>query len=428
MAAPHTPPSNSVTVFHLGRRGLLVLALVLVVPWLVVVWLALNPPTAKNNSPPELLPIAATKPSDSSDQNSDLTISTGPWGQLEANRVLIEPPSSLLNLASLPAIDTYWYFDTTEVKIVRQLFESAALDSRQREALLNQSAWRLKSDGIEVPITKPLVLSLVPEAREQIYSSLARHRKNNSQLITFGFRGDFEEWFDHSEVSESTLAIVRPLIYSRGNALQFSDLSLIINDIPTMRERLALVRALARTRTQMARIRIFPNSDHLSIAKYWSTGRDPSRIESLLNSVPRLEEGYALDIIHLLPNFARRLLYTYPLLDSPGQVSVRDCHWTSLNFTKPEIDNSLADMTEVQRQYQQGYYHTTETPQFGDILLFVEPNGTVLHSCVQIADTLVFTKNGTSLANPWILMQLPDVLALYPSEAGVDIQVLRARN
>jgi hypothetical protein len=424
-----TPPTSpsSMAVFQLRRRGLLALTFVLITPWVILVWLVFNRlPENPNISSPPPSPKAQSLKSPLPDDT--LVISKGSWGQLETNSVLIEPPASLLNLASIPSIATFWYFDTTDSDTVARLFESVDLDSTQRQTLLNREAWRIESDGIEVPITKSLALSLSVDARRQIYGKLARFRGKNSQLITFGFRGEIAEWFAQSEISQSTLERVKPLIYQQGTSLQFSDLPLVIDDIPTMRERLALVRALARTRTQMARIRIMPDSDHLSLAKYWSTGRDPSRIESLLNSVPRIDGGYPLDIIHLLPNFARRLLYTYPELLAPEQVAIRDCHWTSLNFIKPEIDDSLASMTEVQRQYQIGYYHTSEPPHFGDILLFVQPDGTVLHSCVHIADSLVFTKNGTSLANPWILMQLPDVMALYPSETKVDLQVLRARD
>ena len=37
------------------------------------------------------------------------------------------------------------------------------------------------------------------------------------------------------------------------------------------------------------------------------------------------------------------------------------------------------------------------------------------HSCVYIADDVVFTKKGTSEMQPWLLMALEQVEAAYPS-------------
>lgn len=39
----------------------------------------------------------------------------------------------------------------------------------------------------------------------------------------------------------------------------------------------------------------------------------------------------------------------------------------------------------------------------------------MVHSCVYIADDVVFTKNGTSERQLWLLMTLEQVEAAYPS-------------
>ena len=70
----------------------------------------------------------------------------------------------------------------------------------------------------------------------------------------------------------------------------------------------------------------------------------------------------------------------------------------------------------------------TGRPKYGDIYLFTLPNGDVLHSCVHLADNIVFTKNGATPSSPWILMTLDDVIAFYPSNLPLDIQRYRPKS
>ena len=60
-------------------------------------------------------------------------------------------------------------------------------------------------------------------------------------------------------------------------------------------------------------------------------------------------------------------------------------------------------------------------------MLLGDPNGDVIHSCVYIADNIVFTKNGSASSSPWILMDLEDVIAFYSSEKPLDIQRYRRK-
>jgi len=51
----------------------------------------------------------------------------------------------------------------------------------------------------------------------------------------------------------------------------------------------------------------------------------------------------------------------------------------------------------------------------------------VIHSAVYIADDIVFTKNGLSPRDPWILMALEEVGYLYAPDDHVRIRVYRRR-
>jgi len=56
-------------------------------------------------------------------------------------------------------------------------------------------------------------------------------------------------------------------------------------------------------------------------------------------------------------------------------------------------------------------FNPVEPPyKFGDILFFLDSQrGDAFHSCVYIADDVVFTKNGRNVLSPWIFTKLEDV-------------------
>jgi hypothetical protein len=49
----------------------------------------------------------------------------------------------------------------------------------------------------------------------------------------------------------------------------------------------------------------------------------------------------------------------------------------------------------------------------GDLLLLSARNEAVVHAAVYVADDLVFTKNGESYTQPWILMRMADMIDTY---------------
>ena len=143
-----------------------------------------------------------------------------------------------------------------------------------------------------------------------------------------------------------------------------------------------------------------------------------------MKSLPKVKGGFPIGIAHLLTPFARERLYTYPFPFIKPDV-VRDCHWTSFNFFNNVPDDSLGDSERVRKILATDFYPVPGAPRFGDVMLFIRPDGQAVHSCVYIADDIVFTKNGYSYANPWILMQLSDLKAFYPSEETLEILTYR---
>jgi hypothetical protein len=95
----------------------------------------------------------------------------------------------------------------------------------------------------------------------------------------------------------------------------------------------------------------------------------------------------------------------------------------------PDVpDEKYTDEKVVKHTFETEYIHVVGRPTLGDIFVFSRPDGRVIHSCVYIADDIVFTKNGSSSVMPWILMNLSDVTAFYPADPPLTISAFRRRD
>ena len=52
-------------------------------------------------------------------------------------------------------------------------------------------------------------------------------------------------------------------------------------------------------------------------------------------------------------------------------------------------------------------------PRYGDLVFLVKANGDIIHSCVFLADDIVYTKNGGHFTAPWMLATIPDLVDNY---------------
>ena len=101
-------------------------------------------------------------------------------------------------------------------------------------------------------------------------------------------------------------------------------------------------------------------------------------------------------------------------------------HWSAFNFfnTGP-TDESLHTPEGVEEVLRHNYVSATGEPRFGDIILLTLPDGSSIHSAIYIADGIVFTKNGPSLATPYLFSTMEDMLAFYPSSERITVNYYR---
>ena len=68
-----------------------------------------------------------------------------------------------------------------------------------------------------------------------------------------------------------------------------------------------------------------------------------------------------------------------------------------------------------------------EKPAPGDIVLYTVNGKQVVHSCVYIADDVVFTKNGANPMQPWVFMSMAELETVYPAEDPYTVLFYRKR-
>ncbi|HEY0966758.1 MAG TPA: hypothetical protein VGD88_05175 [Opitutaceae bacterium] len=353
----------------------------------------------------------------------------GPWGRVIYTRILIEPPEELVGRTQQSSAPLRWSFTGYTPGRLGELWKAAQLPASVIAELDNPANRTYAGDRTEIRVPHSVILGLSSEARAAIYDVLATFPENELHVEPFRFRADaVDEWFEDSGVPDSTIKQVKHLLYRRGPAVLFSDLEVVLAQIPSLEERTRLIKTLARKSTLLVRLVIDDQTNIDALADYWGRGLRSKDVRPLLQSLHQKGQAARIDIAHLLPRFARARLYSYPSA-APGETPLEfmDCHWTVMNFFNLEPDPRYQDINVVSTTLLNDYRPVTGRSALGDVLLFARPDGSIVHSCVYIADDIVFTKNGTSAASPWILMNLADVLAIYPSKEPFDIQRYRLK-
>jgi hypothetical protein len=226
---------------------------------------------------------------------------------------------------------------------------------------------------------------------------------------------------------DETQNLVRSLLYRRGQALCFSDVTEVLGRLTTPTDQRRLLKTLSRHAAVLMKLRVHPDTDVDRLIAYWGRNGRAKDLRPLLESLTFLPQGGTIDVVHLLPPFARQRLYTYPYPRADDQPLLMDCHWTSMNFFSETPDDSFFNIEAVVNAIRQDYYPISGARVFGDLVFFLTPEGRPVHSCVHVADDVVFTRNGTSFLQPWILMHLPDLLAVYPSDPPHRVVTYRSK-
>ena len=351
----------------------------------------------------------------------------GPWGDVTCQRITIAP-----SLEALPRLDRgpnrlVWAFTDTDAAQAADLLARARLSKSQFQGLLTHLQPDIARRGYRLAPDAELVRTLAPHSRRRLYNWLAQSEDNLAIVNAFRFCGPSPgAWLGHAPLAPATRALVEPLIYQNGQVLFFADLPLVLPQIADAKERRRLVRSLAAEATLRLRLHIRPGENVGPLVAYWGQGGRDQDLKQLLQSLARIPGGGSIDVVRLLPPFARTRLYTYPRPEPPpAPGNSRDCHWTSLNFFSTQPDDRFANATQVARVLQHDF-RIVSTPRLGDLVVF-RSQGQIFHSAVYIADNILFTKNGSRACHPWMLLPLSVMRDFYPQRQAVQVLYLRRR-
>jgi hypothetical protein len=229
-----------------------------------------------------------------------------------------------------------------------------------------------------------------------------------------------DEWAQDSGLRPALISAIRHLSYHRGETLAFSDIPLLLGLAESNSEAQLIKKKLTRTRTLIARLEVNPGSNMQEMLDYWSTGLNLRRkeLEPLFQATASVSGIEHLDLLHVLPALPRKLLYTFPGDDFTTHIRFPDCHWTTLNFFNFTAQDYYLDSHLASSAVLENFQQVEPPYRFGDVLMFINPKGNAFHSCIYLADELVYTKNGANPLVPWTLLELKDLQKMYNLDIG----------
>ncbi len=352
---------------------------------------------------------------------------SGPWGELDVRTAYLEAPDSLLAVSAKPNSTTRWTFEQMSEGAVREALVGAGLGSELIEKLMSPNRRVANATAVTLYPTMDELVSLDREVRSKLYVELAKHPVNEFQRDPVFIVGqDPEDWLATSTLNAEQKELVRKLIWKRGAATVFSDISALLSLARNQDEVQAVFRSVTRVRTLIVTLRLPLSVPRKEFLDYWSGGRTESVRLPFLNAITNRRAEQQIDVSNFLPSLMRQKIYTYPEIELGVKGRFPDCHWTSLNFFAVTPQDFLLD-TRLAASYLLEKYEPVDAPyRFGDVLCFMD-SGEGLHTCVYVADDIVFTKNGDSVLAPWVFMQVGDVDAVYRKSPSTRVQGFRLK-
>jgi len=354
----------------------------------------------------------------------------GPWGRIEIVPITISPPPEFRGrYLQDDSSEVVWHFPNVSSSQLSDVLIQSGLPDSLIVKLKSLARFDGSIGGQTIHPGRELVLGLSPDVRAKLYVFLHQFSENGDQQNGFRFCGSsLEQWFGDVSLLPETKRLVARLVYRQGSYLFFSDLRSVAPALPSAEERESLVRAVTRESTLLLRLKISQTSNVEALVKYWGRGGREKEVRPILESLSQLPGESNLDVTQLLPPLARQRIYTYPTVAGATAPSVsRDSHWTSMNFFSEEPDDRYGDAATSFDTFGKDYYRIYGNLRLGDLVLYVDEKSRPVHSAVYIAADIVFTKNGSSAARPWMFLKLQDMDDYYPRRKPLSRGLFRRR-
>lgn len=354
----------------------------------------------------------------------------GPWGNLELVPMVIEPPDAFIFISQQMSHAEGWVFTGYSANSLADLFNTSELSPAARGWLMNTQNWEIAAGQILVRPPAAVVMDLGGQARRKIYQALALCGGNPLHETPLTFRkGSDADWFRAAGLSKATIDIAKRLIYPRGNAWCLSDWPLVLQQMESQEERRRFLEVTGRQPTVLLRLKLGQRSNVDKLVDYWGRGGRNKDIRPLIQSLTQISGGVALDVVHLLPRFARSRIYNYPYPVEKNSKSVTpNCFWSAMNCFNDRPEDELVEPSQMRARLERDFFGIEEPSRLGDVILLSRSDGTLVHAAVFIAADVVWTKNGACHTQPWILSRMEDLAASYPSDTPLVMRAYRRKD
>lgn len=346
-------------------------------------------------------------------QNAELgtPVRPGPWGELYTVPFVIAAPAELLPVRTIEEAGTHWVFKNSTISELSNLLEAAGVPAERRSALLSPPITKEKRIDLEMAPTPDMVETLPEKAREALYRKLIQFPENRSSFY-FIHKDTLTTRLEDSGISSATLALFRKFSIQQGDHLIFGGLPAMLAQIQDFDEKVRFVRALTRQKTLLIRLRVTEKTDLHALDDYWAKGVWAPNVRALLEGVNRVPGSTFTSIVPLLPPLPASQVYAYPIsqdTQTKDHQQIQDCLWTALNFFRDPTETKGANPLSL----TQDYYPIAGDPRYGDVLTLSSATGEIVHAAVFIADTIVYTKNGSAATYPWMFSTIADLRTQY---------------
>lgn len=396
------PEGEPIKYIAMPRWWFLVLAAIMVATWILVAAAWLKPFDKHGAGSPNAAPARVVR--------------AGKWGELTLTPIVISPPLELMltNWGFSPR--PTWFFPESNASAAVRMLQSAGVSASDAETLGRKAQPEPRISGVVIQPDPAWVRALAPDIRGRVYTMLARTWLNVDQTLAFRYPGtDLNAWLGSDLIAPQTRQLLEPLIYRDGPYMLFSDVALVRSEIRNNEEFRRLGKALCRQPTVIARVSVGNTANLDSLVEYWGRGNRRTEVRPLLESVAESGPARSVDVVNLLPPFARNHLYNYPKAAAGASEKARptNCLWTSLNFFASDPDDRFLDDAVALKTLKEDYTVVQGDHGLGDIVAFLDERGNLFHAAVVIADDLAFSKSGASSMAPWTLMSLNDIKGFY---------------
>lgn len=410
----HTTPgaARETPIVAVSRAWLIALTALLIVPWLVAggiyIW----------GSGEKAAPFPAPSEMDTPAEPG----AAGPWGRLTVTPIIISPPIEYVAADwKRSEVSDEWHFPGVTTEMLEAFLLSSGMSRDEIASVKSSARSDPRTHGLIVTPHLELVRKMNPEVRAHLYLQLGKSSLNFDQADAFRFFGaSSDAWLTGSLISQRTRQLVEPLIYRDGDYLLFADAELIRSQVRDIEELRRLAKTLLRQATMLVRLSVKEGSDVERLAEYWGRGGRRTDLRPLLESIVCANQDQSIDIVHLLPTFARNHLYRYPKITTADldRPMLSNCLWTALNFFRDQPEDRFLDGNVALSSLKQDYYIVESGFQLGDIVAFLDAGGNLFHVAVYLAADLVFSKNGTSPVSPWAITTIDRLKGFYRQRAA----------